>query len=338
MSNDLAEDYVLGADIDLTSFSWTTVGSEGSPFTGSLDGAGYTISNLTLNATTTRQGIFGWTNGVSVHDLIIDGFNLHSTQQFIACLIAQSEGTTVDRVLVRNTSVEGEAGYASLLVARPTNTTVITNCGVIGSLTGTFSNDGGLVGGMDTSSILDKSYAVIVRQSCRPVSGGSSGTVTNTVFDSTVAGSSADGNSGSIARTTAQMQDIDTYTDEGGVITNAWDMVLEENFNPSTPSTWFIAPNSYPQLGFEFEIGDLTPAVIAELSKTANQAVIEIASFDPSADIHDLYRHTASMEGNPVLNGTLIGADIDPTQNFTDTDVLTGNTYFYQLRSRRLTE
>ena len=48
MNNDLDAYYSLQNDIDLTGITWTPVGNETSPFTGSLEGNGYTISDLSM--------------------------------------------------------------------------------------------------------------------------------------------------------------------------------------------------------------------------------------------------------------------------------------------------
>lgn len=60
--NNLSEDYILGADIDLSSYTnWTPIGTSSTPFTGTLDLAGYSITGLTISlATTDYVGLFGY--------------------------------------------------------------------------------------------------------------------------------------------------------------------------------------------------------------------------------------------------------------------------------------
>lgn len=60
--NDLAGDYVLGADIDLSSVpNWVPIGDSTTPFTGTLDFSGYSISGLTISRDTTDYvGLFGY--------------------------------------------------------------------------------------------------------------------------------------------------------------------------------------------------------------------------------------------------------------------------------------
>ena len=48
MQNELDAYYELQNNIDLTGVTWTPVGNETSPFTGSLEGNGYTISDLSM--------------------------------------------------------------------------------------------------------------------------------------------------------------------------------------------------------------------------------------------------------------------------------------------------
>ena len=58
----LAGDYVLGADIDLSSVpNWVPIGDSTTPFTGTLDFSGYSISGLTISRDTTDYvGLFGY--------------------------------------------------------------------------------------------------------------------------------------------------------------------------------------------------------------------------------------------------------------------------------------
>jgi hypothetical protein len=62
--NNLAGDYVLENDIDLSSIAnWQPIGTLANPFTGILDGNGKTISNLTINRPTEDNvGLFGFVN------------------------------------------------------------------------------------------------------------------------------------------------------------------------------------------------------------------------------------------------------------------------------------
>ena len=63
MADNLAGDYVLGADIDLTGFDWQRIGPDvGNPFTGTFDGAYHIINGLTIDTPDAdRVALFGET-------------------------------------------------------------------------------------------------------------------------------------------------------------------------------------------------------------------------------------------------------------------------------------
>ena len=61
IANDLAGAYELGCDIDLAGEPWTPIGNNFRRFTGSLDGCGHVISNLTVTADSSNYvGLFGY--------------------------------------------------------------------------------------------------------------------------------------------------------------------------------------------------------------------------------------------------------------------------------------
>ena len=65
--------YKLGVNIDLTDFEFTPIGSQAAPFTGNIDGTGYTITNLTYdNESGENVGLFGYNTG-TIKNLTVDG-------------------------------------------------------------------------------------------------------------------------------------------------------------------------------------------------------------------------------------------------------------------------
>ena len=76
IDNNLSGDYILGANIDLSTFpNWTPIGDGSNPFTGSLDGTfctspndplsckTYKISNLRITSSSSAVGLFGVVKG-----------------------------------------------------------------------------------------------------------------------------------------------------------------------------------------------------------------------------------------------------------------------------------
>ena len=54
--NDLSGFIILTADIDLGGQEWIPIGSAGTPFTGTFDGDGYAINNITISGNNQYQG------------------------------------------------------------------------------------------------------------------------------------------------------------------------------------------------------------------------------------------------------------------------------------------
>ena len=129
---------LLDADIDLAGYEWTPIGNNTTPFRGSFDGQGHTISNLTVTGsdTVTRCGLFGglsaWHAGV---DMVIENIHLES---------------------VNITGAEyggGITGYAR--VYKGCNLT-IRGCTVTGEISGQYAGGvaGQIIGGYANSRIM----------------------------------------------------------------------------------------------------------------------------------------------------------------------------------------
>jgi hypothetical protein len=140
----LTAHYKLGNDINLDEYlavggagyaqwgaeGWLPIGTGDLPastysFTGSFDGAGYTISGLRINKTaagTRNQGLFGYIYGATIQNL---GVNVASIRGY--------------------ESVGGITGYAA-------NNATIENCYVTGAIYG-YRGGGGVVGGTENVTI-----------------------------------------------------------------------------------------------------------------------------------------------------------------------------------------
>ena len=65
---------VLTADIDLNNEEWTPIGpSESSAYTGTFDGQGHTVRNLSITGDVKRAGLFGCVIGGAIRKLTVAG-------------------------------------------------------------------------------------------------------------------------------------------------------------------------------------------------------------------------------------------------------------------------
>lgn len=160
----LGYEYRLSASISLTG-TWTPIGSSAAPFTGRFDGAGFTISGLTVTGASTPSGLFGVIKGASagdtarVTDLQITGGSVTGTAQQ-GLLAGIADFATITDVSVAG-AVSGTTQVGGLVGQLGDNLRAANITGshssVTVSATGTAS--GGLVGLLYSGSSVTSSSA-----------------------------------------------------------------------------------------------------------------------------------------------------------------------------------
>ena len=151
--NNLSGNYRLMADIDLAAYTnWVSIGSVASPFTGQLDGNGYTVRNLFIADTqTVNQGLFGVIGSIgTVSNLRIEGANVTAADN--AGILAGFNQGTLSRVAAEGI-ISGMNVVGGLVGS---NSGTITNAFAIATVRGRDQN-GGLVG--TNSGTLTNTYA-----------------------------------------------------------------------------------------------------------------------------------------------------------------------------------
>lgn len=161
IANDLGGNYVLAADITLTG-QWTPLGNEGSPFTGTFDGAGHSIKGLTVTASSDldNSGLFGYATGATLKNVSIIGAKVDGDEH-VGILLGNAKqvnisGVMTSGIVTGRDHVGGIVGDAS---GTPDNGdfTSISNCM---STAGVFSRSyqaGGIAGIVNAGNI-DKCF------------------------------------------------------------------------------------------------------------------------------------------------------------------------------------
>ena len=156
--------YILNNDIDCSdTSSWNSdtgfapVGNSSTKFTGVLDGAEYTISDLYINRSSTDYvGLFGYANGATITDLSLTGVNI-TGQEFVGSLAGEVDGSTITSVSsageVTGTSkyIGGIIGYIHSSAISRSSTNVSMTGGV---------DTGGFAGLTSNASTITDSYSV----------------------------------------------------------------------------------------------------------------------------------------------------------------------------------
>ena len=166
MADDLTAYYQLANDIDLggSGSPWTPIGTSSAPFSGTLDGDGYTMTGMYLSSDDSAApltGFFEYISSATIYDVRISGAVIRQNAYSAGatgCLAAKASGSTISRVVIDQSSIifYGSGDYSAnagsifgwLIGTESTISDCIgSNCAVlIQSTTGTSHGISGIVG------------------------------------------------------------------------------------------------------------------------------------------------------------------------------------------------
>lgn len=147
--------YVLINNIDCSGIpSFTPI----SNFHSTLDGDGFTISNLTVTGYINEHGLFSYTTGATIRNLKMTNASIQGNFE-AGILVANAVSTTISNVSVQGSIRSGAAlSLTGGLAGNISNSTILNSSANITSNLG-YSIFGGLVGTMNSSSTISSSYA-----------------------------------------------------------------------------------------------------------------------------------------------------------------------------------
>lgn len=203
VANKMDASYIVANDIALSG-SWTPLGwteSDDVPFTGTLDGNGYTISGLTSGDSGSNWGLFAINDGV-IENLSVEMKDTIQGSQYVGVIAGQNNGT------IRNVSVTQDSELNSGEGVQGTNNSQT----FVGGITGR-NNAGGLVANSFAKVAVHGQYFV------GGLVGGNFGTVmqsyckgsVNNMYDSNSLSSCAY-NGGLVGGNKGLIQDCYSYT------------------------------------------------------------------------------------------------------------------------------
>ena len=149
---------VLTADIDLDNKEWTPIGpSESSAYTGTFDGQGHTVKNLSITGDVKRAGLFGCVIGGAIRKLTVAG-SVSCTVDYGWCggIAGYAKNETIENCAslctVSYTGKDARVGGIVGYVDNSNHSTIIRDCYNIGNITGG-SDTGGICGYLITGNI-----------------------------------------------------------------------------------------------------------------------------------------------------------------------------------------
>ena len=146
-------EFILRNDIDMSGMDWTPVN-----FSGTLDGAGHKIKNLTINASNGDLALFNKMSG-TVKDLVFENVNIKSTSYTLVrvATVAVEMTGTVSNVKILSGSIGGEmtesGGIAATVTGRIENSENRASIG--GGTSVTDGIAGGIAARVQNPAVLD---------------------------------------------------------------------------------------------------------------------------------------------------------------------------------------
>ena len=119
------KDVKLSGNIDLGGSDWTPVGTESAPYTGTVDGNGYKITNLTISGTD-NAALFAYTGeNVTIKNITLENVNINSNKYAAGVVCNAGNNLKIENVQVSGTIQA--SSYASGIVFEASNIE-IKNC------------------------------------------------------------------------------------------------------------------------------------------------------------------------------------------------------------------
>ena len=151
-------------DGDMTNGNFTPIGTQETPFEGSLDGGGHILSNLNIKVSGSNLALFGYKTGGTVERLVLDKAEIRNSDghRGASSLISVAQSVTIKEIGVVNSLIggrtEGQTQTSGLVYKA--DDSIIENCYVEGRLTG--QRVGGLVYELKDSSVRNSYVAISV--------------------------------------------------------------------------------------------------------------------------------------------------------------------------------
>lgn len=153
--------FVLSNDIDMNAISFVGIGDAVAPFSGQIDGAGYSIKNLSITSSSNNCGFINYADSnVYTHilkNITFINANIYSTGENVGIIgyAKNIEGILAESVYGHNCVVEGSVcvgGISGIIIDVVFNTHVshIKKCGYYGTVRFSSYNCGGIVGSITT--------------------------------------------------------------------------------------------------------------------------------------------------------------------------------------------
>ncbi len=162
--NELSGHYALGGDVDASGINnFESIGTHLSPFTGSFDGLGHTISGMTTGVGNSGYGgLFGKTKNATLRNVGLEGVNIQSSRYayvYVGGLVGLATYSSISHAYATGVVSGGNGSHAvGGLVGQAEDGNSISHAYATAAVSGNI-NVGGLVGKQNNGSDTSHAYA-----------------------------------------------------------------------------------------------------------------------------------------------------------------------------------
>ena len=144
LTQDIDLSTVCGANLNGESVSWTRIGNDSKPFTGTFDGADHTISGLYIDSTEGWQGLFGYVENGTIKNLTVKG--TVSGKGYVGGIVGYFDVGTLEKCSFEGAVKGGSSGQPIGGIAGYNRSGTITKCSNRGEVSCLSEYAGGIVG------------------------------------------------------------------------------------------------------------------------------------------------------------------------------------------------
>lgn len=318
ISSNLSASYELGDAIDCTSVSFTPIGTNATPFTGTFDGVGYEISNVSIPTSSTDIGIFGVVSDAEITDVRLQDISVGG-QDNVGALVGRASYSDISYVFGTDITVsalgDNVGGLVGYLGGASISYSSVENVDVSGA----GAIVGGLVGYAVGPSSVQRSYTAGEVTATVTVGGiigqlGVGPAIANELYTDIVFNASGTNPIGNVA-----------FGATAGSIVSASAPYIGNNTQSPLDTwdftdSWYVRPGKYPGLR-----PNTLPQMLCTMPTSTNTSATASCTTEPLLDGNPSWELSYGFDGEDTK--TALPSQSGQQFNVTVPDLLEGTTY-----------
>ncbi|BEG99325.1 T9SS type A sorting domain-containing protein [Bacteroides sedimenti] len=154
VQNYLSSNFIVTADIDLAGADWTPIGTQSTPFSGTFNGNGKRISNMTISNGAAYSGFFSVVENGTIKNVWLHSVNITGSDNTGGLIGQLNDGVVMN---CRVSGTIGGSNFIGAIIGSTFNTelSTVTDCFADGSVTAFFGG-GGIIGQAKDKTVIQR--------------------------------------------------------------------------------------------------------------------------------------------------------------------------------------